>query len=521
MGILKRILINICNTIRIFITNLRRNFIRELLVGIGVVFGVTILIIATTFGDGFERLIKNSILGEIKYEQLKIKGDAKKDGTKTKITIEHINELKQIEGIVDVLPMTNISFPISAKMKIPMTKSASKLELIGNAVPPELANAHINENLRNKFPNGFHKTNGLTPVLFSNFVLEAIENFFEAENLPKLDLEHLLKNGYRFDLYMGKSLFRFSSAKSKIKLPDNSEIDSKIFDNAMNKVLNEEYNNQEKNSIGGNKNQPIYNPFESDNYKALINNDYIESCIFVGFAPLHITFTLSLPLDIIQAYKRELEGDKFQEGYDSAFINIKNTEYLDIVMQELLAFNEKNNFKIDEQYETLRGISKIVKNTITSLRALVIGLGILILFLSVISIFYSFMYSISRREKEIGLYRFFGATRGKVIALLVLESTFIGFLCALLAYLFSHWLITSFLPSSFDKIFENISADFLNLIFSTGNDFSKNITFSNIFRFDYARSQLFLWLGVLCSAIASFIPAVKGSYTSLFKTINS
>lgn len=541
MNIFKKIVINIFNTIRIFLTNLRRNFLRELLVGIGVVIGVAILIIATTFGDGFEKLVKNSILGQVRYEQLKIKST----GNETLITIDHIKELEKIEGVVRAVPASDISYPISAILKIPVINRRTLLGLVGNAIPSELADPYIEDDLKDRFPNGFHKTNGITPVMFSNFVYEALEDFMDAEGLSSIDLRNLIRSGYEFKLRMGKSMFNFSSVDDTIELQDGTKINTDIIDEFMNDILNNptkyntEYNIPKAmfykagSQVGSSDKQDKSsdddfidvksgsNPYEYEDHKAIINENRIENCMFVGYAPIHLSFTLSIPLEILQAYKKEIDGDKFKEGYTTAFINIENKNMIEAVMDDINKFNDKHNFKIDEQYETMRGISKVVKDTVTALRALVIGLGSLILLLSAISIFYSFMYIISRREKEIGLYRFFGATRGKVIFMLVLESAFIGFICSFAAYLFSHWIITDFLPSNFDIILENVSENFLNMIFSTGSDFSKEITFSSIFRFDYPRSIFFMWVGVIVSAISSLIPAVKGSYSSLFKTINS
>ncbi|MFW5800241.1 MAG: ABC transporter permease [Spirochaetota bacterium] len=539
MKILKTIIINIYNTIKLFLTNLRRNFLRELVVGIGVIIGVSILIVATTFGDGFERLVRNSILGQIRHEQVKIHGKTNESGKTTRISMEHIKSLESIEGVVSVVPMADITYPISAIIKIPVVNRRTILGLVGNAIPAELADPYIEEDLRDKFPDGFHKTNSVTPVLFSIFIYQGMEDFIQAEGITGLDLQKLIRSGYKFKLRMGKSMFSVSSVKDEIMLEDGSKLDTEKIDNIINKIMQEqtysppsEEENQENNynniSKANSHNIPTRisfnrqkNPYEVQDYKKLIEEDHIEDCVFVGFAPLHYTYTLSIPLEVAQAYKRSIEGDDFRKGYESAFIKIKDKKSLDTVLQKIQEFNSKNNLKIDEQYETLRGISQIVKNTVASLRALVIGLGGLILFLSAVAIFYSFTYIISRREKEIGLYRFFGSTRGKVIILLILESAFIGLLCSSIAYFFSLWLITDFLPSNFDAILDNLSEDILNLIFSTGSEFSKDIKFNDIFRFDYARSQLFLWLGVLISAIASLVPAVKGSYTSLFKTINN
>ncbi len=582
MNIIKKILLNIYNSIRVFLLNLKRNFLREFLVGIGIIFGVSILIIATTFSNGLEKLVKSSVLGQIKYEEIIIKG--KKIGgnnERAKITTAELNELREIEGIERAEPMAEIDFPISAIMKIPVINRNTILGLVGNAVPSTLGNEYIKDELKEKFPDGFHKTkfvdkNGnekyITPVLFSNFIYEAIGTFLEAEGLEGVDLRTFLDQGYQFRLRMGKSMFQ--SVKSTIDLPNGDKIDSKIFDDFMNDYLNKhnksliefydvpkeddkekiKRHRAMKYSAGSNINdssqkeelivQKTYgldpsklnennvkineeeaNPYEAYDYKQLINEPtkrgtYIEHCMFVGSAPVSITFTLSLPLEVVQAYKREFEGDAFQKGYNSVFLKL-NEDISSETEYELKKFYNKYHFQEDEKYKTLRGTSKIINDTIKALRILVFGLGVLMLLLSAMAIFYSFMYIITRRAKEIGLYRFFGATRGKVIILLILESAFVGFLCSLLGYLLSYWLINILLPSILNIILMNLPSDILNLLFPPGTELSEGFEFNDIFTFPYDLAFVFMWVGVLISVVSAFIPSIKGSYTSLFKTINS
>lgn len=582
MSILKNILLNVYNSIRVFLLNLKRNFLREFLVGIGIIFGVSILIIATTFSNGLEKLVKNSVLGQIKYEEIIIKGKNINKSERAKITIAQLNELRKIEGIERAEPMAEIDFPISAIMKIPIINRNTILGLVGNSVPSTLAEQYIKEELKEKFPNGFHKTKFvdeegnekyITPVLFSNFIYEAIGTFLETEGLGDVDLRSFLNKGYQFRLRMGKSMFQ--SVKNTIELPNGEKINSKIFDEFMNDYLNKHNKNliefydeslgekkiKEKThhsavnySAGNNVNSSIKNenlltqrtysldpeklnennvkidsekanPYEAYDYKKLINEPtnrgtYIENCMFVGSAPVSITFTLSLPLEVVQAYKKELEGDEFQSGYNTVFLKI-NEDISSETEYELKKFYKKYHFEEDEKYKTLRGTSKIINDTIKALRLLVFGLGILMLLLSAMSIFYSFMYIITRRAKEIGLYRFFGATRGKVIVLLLLESVFVGFLCSFLGYLLSYWLINMLLPSILDIILTNLPSDILNLLFPPGTELSEGFEFNDIFAFPNDLALLFMWLGVLISLVSALIPSIKGSYTSLFKTINS
>ncbi len=569
MNTLKKIGINILNTVRIFFTNLRRNFIKELLVGIGIIFGVSILIVSTTLADGFERLIRNSILGQINYEEIKIKGMKLPSGEDSIITYEQMIELESFHGVENVYPLTDIPFQISAIMKIPVINRRTLMGLVGNGVPKELADPHIEKELTEKFfPNGFEKTlitkgdksYEVTPVLFSNFIYEAIGTFLEAEGLGGLDLRSFLVNGYEFQLRMGKSMFQATSIEDTIIFPNGKTIDTEGIDKIINDHLNKNFDDYapqfkqmmedekqhpalkfkagkqigsdgvkiaqlkedlDDDSLGGIKlDTQKLNPYRIDNYVEITEDNLVERCMFVGSAPINITFTMSLPLRIVQAYKMDLQGEDYREGYDTVLITTSDASSVKL-KDQLEGFFAKYNFREDEQFKTLRGVTKVVNDAVTSLRSLVIGLGILILLLSAVAIFYSFMYIINRRSKEIGLYRFFGATRGKVITLLVLESAFVGLVCSSIAYFFSLWLITDFLPANFDYLLENLSEDFTTLIFSSGSEFTKELSFSNIFRFDYTRSQLFLWLGVIISMISSLIPAIKGSYTSLFKTINS
>ncbi len=568
METLKKIGINIINTVRVFFTNLRRNFLKELLVGIGIIFGVSILIVSTTLADGFERLIRNSILGQISYEEIKITGEKLPSGDDSLITFEQMLEIENFHGVKKVYPLTDIPFQISAIMKIPIFNRKTVMGLVGNGVPKELADPHIEKELREKyFTNGFEKTTitkggktyDVTPVLFSNFIYEAIDSFLEAEGLGSINIREMLVKGYEFDLRMGKSMFNFSSVNDTITSPDGKTIDTDTIDKIINEHLNrnfDQYAPQFQEWKEGEEPHPALNfkagqqiadddggmfsikpdtdgdsgqikldtqrlnPYRIDDYTLITEDDLVERCMFVGSAPINFTFTMSLPLRLIQAYKMDLEGEDYREGFDTVLITTTDASSVKL-KDQLEKFFAKNNFREDKQFKDLRGMTKVVNDAVTSLRSLVIGLGVLILLLSAVAIFYSFMYIINRRSKEIGLYRFFGATRGKVILLLVLESAFVGLVCSSIAYFFSLWLITDFLPANFDFLLDNLSDEFTALIFSSESEFTKELSFSSIFSFDYTRSQLFLWLGVIISVVSSLIPAIKGSYTSLFKTINS
>lgn len=477
---LKIILNFIFNPIRLFFMNIKRNFLKEILIGIGILISVFSIIVATAFGDGIERMSKKSIYSKIPATRIKIQGrifsnplnkfTGRRVHTQSNISWLFIKKhILSIKGVKSVIPIQNVTYPISAEF--PIFGMVMKMDVIANGIPNRLAYQYMFPEFKRMFKWNFRQRGNLVPVLVSEFILDSFQQLAVSSDSPisltKKFFRATAANGYRgfrFKLFLGKSVF-------------------------------------------GNK---VENPIEVD-------------AVIAGFTDPDITSGLSLPAGLVRRTKLKFQGWRIGNTFESVFINIKDATYFESVVKALYKLNKKypRQFKLilDREVQKFRNVSKLINEAAKTFKIPIMGFSLIVLFLSMLIVFFAFLYLIRRREKEIGLYRFFGSSRFKIIFLLVLEAIFVAALCASIGYFLSKYFINSYIPDNFDKFLKVLPAQIKTILktFDMGN----KKTFMQLFSFSPSDAFMVCFWTVLASAISAFIPSLIGSYRGLLKTVNS
>jgi ABC-type antimicrobial peptide transport system permease subunit len=148
------------------------------------------------------------------------------------------------------------------------------------------------------------------------------------------------------------------------------------------------------------------------------------------------------------------------------------------------------------------------------------SMGLLILFLAAMVIFFAFLYLILRREREIGLYRFFGATRLKVTLLLTGEAFVMAFICALAGLILSvvlletaiTWIMNSVAQTYFKDVFQLISS-------ATPANETTPFQINALFQFPWYEAWSFAGIVILAGTLAAFIPTLIASYSNMLDRI--
>ena len=459
--------------------NIRRNIFREIFIGIGILISVFVLILSVTFGDAIENMAKNNVFSRIPATRIKISGRIysnplnrffnRRVHAQQNITWDFIKKnILSIKGVKSVIPIQNVTYPISAEF--PFFGFNMKMDLIANGLPNGLAYPYIFPEFRRMLNWRFHQRGNVVPVLVSQFIIDAFRQMTISQNAPvTLDRDFFRPSaangyrGYRFKMFLGKSQFG--------AVEDNFE--------------------------------------------------EVEAVV-VGFTDPDLTSGVSLPSDIVTRTKVKFQGPAIGYTFESAFIMIQDATYFDKVILALNALNRKYphafHLVLDREVQKFRDVSKMINETAKSFRIPILGFSIITLFLSCLIVFFSFLYLIRRREKEIGLYRFFGSSRLKIILLLVCEAILIAIICAYVGYELAKYVIVQYLPENFDKFVKILPKEVISILntFSLGN----KAAFQKLFVFSAEKGFTLCLYAVAASAVSAFIPSLIGSYRGLLKSVN-
>lgn len=706
MNYLLQPLRNIINSIRIFGTNLRRNLLKELILGIGVLAAVFLMIMAMTFGDGFRNLLKATFLGNIHTETIKITNtmasnfwvsmatDVESAVIRKNITEDHIALIEGIEGVEDVIPLTEATFPVSIRLLIPPFNNFP-IPIICTGVPSELAVEYVPEIMTDQaqrtalqvsgamlsltpgaplanlsslpllptmdsvdpgpledFNGRFQPKDGIVPILVNRQALHTMNILLLSTGgmTPQINPDRMVEREWnKFQLIMGHSpldyLFKQENTTSYLhNQRDNNHqayslnLDDPVYASSRHQG-NGDLASQNRSPLGEHNNGNEYfvltdyaleedasllitqseedlqamealnlirdlmqdkevdlsEPGEqtqtsnSQTEPATVTTEdkpeeeepppriplwekYKEDVLqtrVVGICDMDLASMVAIPMEVMLQFKQKFVPSDMGT-YETIFIQVEDIEYMETVsykVKELINLTNayKNRtfpnrqylkeyftyggfpwteldspreedltleeflqstpqlggmlweFQFDHDYESAKDLAATLRSGISGIETTIMAFGGLLLILAAVSVFYAFMYLIIRREKEIGLYRFYGASKFKVIFLLVLEASIVGFICAMIGYSMAYYLITDILPQYIADIVARFNDYFQ--AFLTEEDL-RTLSFGTFFQFNTYGAIKYVIIGVISSALAAFMPALIGSYTSLFKSIN-
>jgi len=469
------VFLKIVNFIYLYWTNLKRNFLREIILGLGVILATLVLIIATTFGDGIEKLHKQSILGRIPVNEIKIAGKVTHSPKVIyNIKPELVTLIEKMPEVERVTPISKANFPVTLlvtfnppqiiSMFSGTTKRTFFLEVPVVGIPDFLAKPYFDDqSVKKDFPDGFKKTGMLIPILIPSYVKVVIDNFIQTNDLP-------LADPMQFKKYLDLRL-------------------------VMNHSL-------------------ILSKSPND-----INNKPMIDGKLIGFTDVSITSGIAIPIEVLEEVKKQVLPVDQRIGWESAIIHVKKKDFIQPVIDKLSPYFAKYNIELDKSALSFRNLSGYIVDAIKSFKITVLTLSGFIILLSGLAIFYSFLYLVIRRSQEIGLYRFFGATKVQVTLLIVLEAVFIGLLCAMIGFFMSYYLLTYYLPDNFNGLIDLLPKSIVSFIFSSGGDIATQLDFKKIFEFNIRKNLFLSAISALSCVIAAFIPAIIGSSKSLSRAV--
>ncbi len=467
------------NPIRIFLLNMKRNALRGLLIGTGIIIGVFSVIIATVFGTGIQKMAKQNVYSKIPATRIKIRGRifsnplnkfaGRKVHKQKNITWGFIKKhVLSIKGVKRVIPIQKVTYPISAEF--PILSFSMKMDVIANGLPNRLAYKYIFPEYRKRFNWRFATKDKVVPVLVSKFIINAFKQMSVSADAPVSIDENFFKptaangyRGFRFKLFLGKSTFGASL----------------------------------------------------ENYEE-------REAVVVGFTDPDITSGISLPSRLVRRTKLKFQGRQVGYTFESAFIFIEKATFFESVVKALRKLKKKYpaNFDLvlDREVKQFRNVSKMINRAAKSFKIPVMGFSLIVLFLSCLIIFFAFLYLIKRREKEIGLYRFFGSSRIKVIFLIVSEAIVISAICAAIGYYVAYDFITQYVPENYASFIKLLPAGFKNVLSAFNMDTKKS--FMNIFSFNKETAFMICVYAVIASAFSALIPALIGAYRAILRSVN-
>ncbi len=413
-----------------------------------------LLILSSIIGTGIEKLFKQSALGSIPQEQLKIVSTS----VDNPVTKDKIEEIKKFNYVDEIIPIYRARFPVTSWFEVPTLdiRMFAEPEIIG--IPDKIASSVLENQssllkkaFKKNFPDGFRKNkNGQVPILLTSFIEAYSSNFAQINDVS---VGRLI--GLPITLDMGTSF-----TKSHVRASDTNAV----------------------------------------------------KCLAMGFAPVYITMGVAMPMEELGRFRKKFLPHA--KGYDAIFIRLKHAEYVEQAQKELEEKIISWGYKFDEQLKDFKNLASIISTSINIFDSTVLFLGLIILGSSMMTIFYAFSYIVIRREKEIGLFRFFGSTKPKIMFLILFESALVGLLCALSGIILSYLITIIYLPD-FETIKSLFSESLIKKIFMDSNISEK---LNDIFVFDWVNA---IWYGIITSTgsiIAAFIPSLYGSNVSLYKS---
>ncbi len=473
-------MIRFINFLHLFKVNLKRNFLKEIVLGLGVIFATMILITGIALGDGIEKLFKESMLNQFPVDEIKINGKVIGSGLgpntlnlgpvtlsphKVVYNIHQnvIDQIKEWPEVKGVQPISKAIFPVTLllSMKLPVGNRRIVIE------PPVIgiANSLAQDNLKKyhklvspsyetDFPEGFQQNNAVLPILIPSFTGKIIANFLRTNNLPVINIMDAQK-------------------LVEIKV---------IMDYSAYVPSNRQSNGRKPISFTGK---------------------------IVGYIDTRHTSGIAIPQKDLEDVKHQVLPIEQAKGYESLIIQLKSPKLMKSFMAKLTPYTQKYKLAVEEN-SLFKRLSHFVEQGVQSYRSIVQDFTGIVLFINGIAIFYAFLYLFFRRESEMGLYRFFGATRLEVIMILVLESMVIGVLCAFIGYAISYLLLVYYIPGNLDQIIgQLLPKEYRDLLIHTDP--------GDIFKFQAMRNLAYASIGVLFCIAAAFIPALIGSLRPIQK----
>ncbi len=528
--------------VQLFLQNLKRHVGKEILLGSGLILALVVLITAAFITNGFNTILTKHILAGIQVEELKIVSNSKgtPDGTAQRkpLTPVILKQLKSLQHVKDVYPFVQTTFPISATFQL--FTFAIQSEAVAEGIPEQLALPHITPTTKSRFlSEGWNRqSDGKVPVLLNGIVYKIMNRILSGIQGGQISKQYA--EGFEFDMVFGKTVWQatgrqpipaerircvvvgFTHAKicDLIAMPLSVintykqkwfQTNETTYEGCFIRSTEARYVNQVYDSLSNPTGIQVFTQDQLDRYTQQIQHLQSNKLVWQQFYN-----HLPEPPDPAKRF----------ESWRTIYHYIANTaaenqlKALHHTINRLQNYTQNPQWIFDETYEGMRKNAHQLQKSIGIFRVMSYSMGLLILFLAAMVIFFAFLYLILRREREIGLYRFFGATRLKVTLLLTGEAFVMAFICALAGLILSvvlletaiTWIMNSVAQTYFKDVFQLISS-------ATPANETTPFQINALFQFPWYEAWSFAGIVILAGTLAAFIPTLIASYSNMLDRI--
>ena len=339
------------------VKNIIRNKKAILLSSVGIIFGIASFVFFVSLGNGIKSAVFGKILSNLPVNVIEV---TPKSSTIGIFSFGGLSSTGIDDATVDAISSIKGVREIYKELVLDVPIQA-RGEFYSRRIVTDLAATGIDEDLvREDIKEGYKftfKEDGPIPIIVSKHLLELYNsNIAQAMKLPRLTADAII--GFKFKLIVGRSFLAGTKDTSKVK----------------------EY-----------------------------------ECQLVGFSDKAILLGITMPIEYVRKFRRDVEGSEGKEKYKKIYVIGENSSIIPSITQEITSMG----LEIDKTRKTIGGV--------ISIAILFLGtLSILIVALSAINISNTFALLIFERRRELGILRAVGATRGDIRKMIFLEASIAG-----------------------------------------------------------------------------------------------
>ncbi|MFB6375083.1 MAG: ABC transporter permease, partial [Bradymonadaceae bacterium] len=398
---------------RLITQSLRRNKRDFLLSSIGIVVGISTLLLFTALGAGIKSVVLEEVFVvrqiEVVPKAVDVGGGLFGSGDdESKLTDATVEKLRGLEGVKAAYPKMKLTFPSSLKGGKELLGRDLVAELVADGIPPRLVDS---DNLEGDF--GFQD--------------------WETERSCSVDAD--CPDGHTCGSGTCKPVACSAGCEGVSYCPDSGDQCQLPIPVIVSPRLLEVYNSSLQTALGGAAGAVSKLPELSAQdlagfqFHAIFGHSYLGRSAkgdptrrrmrLVGFSDRAIQMGATMPIGYVKRLNRQFGSEGDAETYHSIVVEATSNEQVARVARTI---KEKFDLELSDRYENAQRASLLIM-VITIVFNLI---SLIILAISAVNIMHTFLMILLERRQEIGLMRALGATAGDIRWTVLGESTVVG-----------------------------------------------------------------------------------------------
>lgn len=413
---------------RLVIRSIRRNTRDLALSSIGIVVGISTLLLFAALGNGIKSVVLEDVFVIRQLEVVPKSFDVGSGGgllgggdREPELTEETVDQLLELPGVAEAYPKMKLTFPSSIRGGEALLGQNIVAELVADGIPPENVSAETlpgDPEFRDWEAPPSCSSDGECPEGF-----ECREGECRGAPCSKADRE---SEACPDPAYCDPSNDRCRMPIPIIASPRMLEI----------------YNGSLRTSMSGSEQLGLLSNkklTESDlvglEFEAIFGRSFLGKSSqgrplrrrvrFVGFSDRAVRLGATMPIGYVERLNREFRGDSSDRAYHSIVVETESNEAVSAVADRI---TNELDLALSDRYDQAQRVGLLI--TIITLVFNLISL--IILAIAAVNIMHTFSMIVLERRREIGLMRAVGATSGDIRLLVLGESTAIGLLGGIL-----------------------------------------------------------------------------------------